>query len=158
MAGKTVIGRTAVVATFNERDDAEAVAKRLMQEGFEAQVADETKVQRFFYMSRPFANEKVEVPLRDYERARKFLQDTDPQSHLLRHEMCCPQCKSPDIEYPQFSRKFVLPVFVEILCFFHIIDKEFYCKNCHYMLSVKVPVPPPLDKLNWRRDRVVGPQ
>lgn len=158
MARKTVTGRTAVVATFNEREDAEAVAKRLMREGFEAQVADETKVQKFFYMSRPLANEKVEVPLKDYERARKFLKDIDPLEHLLCHDLCCPQCDSPDIEYPQFSRKFVLPVFVEILCFLHIIDKEFYCKNCHFMWSAKVPVPPRLDALNWRRDRMVGPQ
>jgi len=151
-------GRTAVVATFNEADSAQRVAKRLEEAGFEARVADETKVQKFFYMSKPLANEKVEVPLKDFERARQFLRGVDPQEHLLHNEICCPQCSSPDIEYPQFSRKFVLPAFVEILCFFHILDKQFYCKNCHFTWSTKVPVPPPLDVLNWRRDRVAGPQ
>lgn len=150
--------RNAVVATFSDPEPAEAVAKRLQQAGFEVTRDCETKVQKFFYMSKPLANEKVEVPLEDYERARKFLKDIEPQEHLLNDEICCPQCSSPDIEYPQFSRKFVLPAFVEIACFLHIIDKEFYCKNCHYMWSPKVVVPPPLDLLNWRRDRMMGPQ
>jgi hypothetical protein len=158
MAGKTVTGRTAVVATFNEREDADAVAERLRQAGFESQVADETKVQKFFYMSRPLANEKVEVPLADATRARNLLKQIEPKEQLLRHEICCPQCDSPDIEYPQFSRKFTLPVFVEIMCFFHILEKQFYCKNCHNTWCRKVGVPPPTDVLNWRRDRLAGPQ
>src|SRR4051812_11936960 len=120
MAGQKLQGRTSVVATFNEREDAEAVVKRLQGAGFEAQVADETKVQRFFYFSKPLANEKVEVPLQDSARARKFLKELEPNEHLLRHELCCPQCSSPDIEYPQFSRKFVLPAFFEILCVLRI--------------------------------------
>lgn len=147
-----------VVATFNEREDADAVAKRLIQAGFDADVADETKVQKFFYFSKPLANEKVEVPLEVAEQARKVLKDIDPQEHLLRHEICCPQCDSPDVEYPQFTRKNIMPVLVEIACFFHILEKQFYCKNCHYTWSRKVTVPPPLDVLNWRRDRMVGPQ
>jgi hypothetical protein len=158
MAGQTLEYRTAVVATFNEREDAEAVVKRLQNAGFQAQVADETKVQKFFYFSKPLANEKVEVPLEDCSRARKFLKEIDPQEKLLRHEICCPQCDSPDIEYPQFTRKFIMPVLVEIACFFHILDKQFYCNNCHFTWSRKVGVPPPLDVLNWRRDRLAGPQ
>lgn len=150
--------RTAVVATFSDREPAEAVAKRLEQAGFEATLDDETKVQKFFYMSKPLANEKVEVPLADSQRARQFLKDIDPQEHLLNDEICCPQCASPDVEYPQFSRKFIMPALAEIFCFLHILDKQFYCKNCHYTWSPKVAVPPPLDLLNWRRDRLVGPQ
>jgi hypothetical protein len=158
MARETLEYRTAVVATFNEREDAEAVAKRLIQAGFQAEVADETKVQKFFFMSKPLANEKVEVPIEDYDRARNFLKQIDPEEHLLRHQICCPQCDSPDIEYPQFTRKFITPVLVEIACFLHILEKQFYCKNCHNTWSRKVGVPPPLDVLNWRRDRLVGPQ
>jgi hypothetical protein len=151
-------GRMSVVATFNEREDAQAVVKRLVDAGFRAQLADETKVQKFFYFSKPLANAKVEVPLEDCPRARKFLKDVDPKEKLLRHEITCPQCGSPDIEYPQFSRKFVLPAFFEILCWLHILQKEFYCKECHFAWPNRVFVPPPIDALNWRRDRLAGPQ
>jgi hypothetical protein len=158
MAGKTVLERTEVVATFNEREDAEAVAKRLVDAGFQAQVGDESKVQKYLYFSRPLANEKVEVPVEDYSRARHFLKEIEPKEHLLCHEIACPQCDSPDVEYPQYSRKFVLPAFFEILSKLHIIDKEFYCKRCHYAWPDKEFVKPPLDILNWRRDKLAGPQ
>jgi hypothetical protein len=151
-------GRTSTVATFNEAEDAQAVASRLRQAGIEAQVADESKLQKYWFLSKPLANEKVEVHEKDFERARQLLEGAESNEHLLSHEIRCPQCGSPQVEYPQFTRKFTLPSFVEIFCFLHIIEKEFYCKHCHNQWPMKVPVPPPLDILNWRKDKLAGPQ
>jgi hypothetical protein len=151
-------GRTTTVATFNELEDAEAVAKRLNQAGVEAEVADESKLQKYWFLSRPLASDKVEVSEKDFDRARALLEGVEDKEHLLAHEIRCPQCGSPKVDYPQFTRKFVLPTLVEVFCFLHILDKQFYCKNCQNTWSPKVRVPPPLDVLNWRKDKLVGPQ
>src|ERR1700682_1534786 len=44
----------------------------------------------------------------------------------------CPQCKSPRVEYPQLTRKFLTPWLASILFALKIFPKEFYCQDCHF--------------------------
>jgi hypothetical protein len=38
---------------------------------------------------------------------------------------------------------------VEVCCFLHIVDKEFYCQKCHYTWPVSEVLRPETDVLNW---------
>jgi hypothetical protein len=147
------------VATFNDKEKAEAVKRRLEEAGIRGEIYDESNIQRFWFLSKPMAGEKLRVDERDFERAREILQGLDDQEHVLENAVKCPECGSSRIEYPQFTRKFVTPTLVEI---FTIVapgaKRRFYCEDCqHTWAQHPEPDPAPwdgskdLDILGWRR-------
>src|SRR5438552_494269 len=121
---------TIAVATFNELEKAELVRQRLLQAGLHPVIHDESTLQRFWFMSRPSAAEKVEVPKDEFERAEQFLRERDQAEDILHDAVRCPQCKSSRIEYPQFTRKFVLPTLAELFVLLRIVPREYYCEDC----------------------------
>lgn len=137
------------MATFSDLDKAHKVRLRLIQAGVPAEVKDESKWQRFWFLSRPLAADKVVVPSHDYDRAMAVLKEADERDHLLQGELRCPQCGSAAIQFPQFTRKFVTTTIVEILCLLHILDRQFYCEGCHFTWPVSHGLRPREDVLNW---------
>ena len=124
------------IATFNEPAKAKALKERLGQAGIRADVHNEGHLQKVAFMSRPQANNKVQVEDNDFERAQQLMIDwesTDPDvaNALIR----CPQCRSSRIEYPQLTRKFLTPALASVLFALRIFPKEFYCEDCHYTWS-----------------------
>jgi hypothetical protein len=139
-----------IVATFNDRDRAEVVKGKLEQAGMKADVMDESKLQRFVFLSKPLACDKVLVEEGDFERARRTLQEGDAQDSILRDEICCLKCGSPRVEYPHFTRNCLLPTFLEVLLsVLHITQKKFYCRDCNYAWPVTEKLRPRTDILNW---------
>jgi hypothetical protein len=141
-------GKT-VVATFSESEKAELVRNRLERAGISASVGDESKLQKFLFLSKPLASQKVYVDDKDFERARQFLAEADATDHILNGEIRCLQCGSARVEYPQFTRKFVTTTFVELFYLLRLIDKTFYCEDCHYTWPVTVSLRKKVDLLNW---------
>jgi hypothetical protein len=137
------------VATFSDLEKAEEVKNRLVEAGIPAEVHDESKLQKFWFLSKALAGEKVVVEERDFDKARQVLQNADALEHVLQGELRCPQCSSADIEYPQFTRKFMTTTMVEVLCFLHVIDKTFYCQKCHHTWPVSTALREKMDVLNW---------
>ncbi len=124
------------IATFNEPAKAKALKDRLAQAGIRADVHNEGHLQTVAFMSRPRANNKVQVEDDDFEGAQQLMvewESTDPDvaNALIR----CPQCRSSRIEYPQMTRKFMIPALASILFALRIFPKEFYCQDCHYTWS-----------------------
>lgn len=144
--------KSITVATFNDPEKAAAVQKRLEQAGIAAEVFDESRLQKYWFMSRPLGAEKVGVEEKDFARARKLLETADDEEHILQGEICCPQCGSSSVEYPQFTRKFMTTTLVEVFCFLHVIDKGFYCTTCHHTWTTEIKLKPKVDILNWPRD------
>lgn len=138
--------KTAIVATFNDRDHAEPVRKRLVEAGLHAQVRDETRWQRA-HLSERLASVKVEVPEAEYDSARAKLAECSPCE--LEQAVCCPECGSPDVDYPQVTRKFVLPSLHSILFKLGIVEKEFYCNTCQATWPLRDKLEPERDELNW---------
>ncbi|HZM01697.1 MAG TPA: hypothetical protein VFC44_01625 [Candidatus Saccharimonadales bacterium] len=137
------------VATFSDIEKAEGVKKRLAEAGIPAEVLDESNLQKFWFFSKPLAADKVVVDQHDFDKAREFLQAADAQDHILDGEIRCPQCGSARIDYPQFTRRFMTTTFVEVFCLLHVIDKQFYCKDCQHTWPVSVALRPATDSLNW---------
>jgi hypothetical protein len=63
---------------------------------------------------------------------------------------------SAEVEYPQFTRKFMTTTMVEVLCFPHILDKTFYCEKCQHTWPASVEMRPKTDRLNWPRKEEYG--
>ena len=138
------------VASFNEVDKAEALKCRLEEEGIKAEVYDESKWQKFWFLSKSLAGEKVRVDEKDFERAKEVLKGLDASEDVLRDAVKCPECDSPRVEYPRFTRKFITPTLVEIFSTLNMTEKRFYCEECHHTWSAEPKVPPPKsDILGW---------
>ncbi len=129
---KVMKPQKSIVATFSEKEKAQRLRDRLEQAGIGAIVGDESRLQRFFFLSKPLASQKVYVDDKDLEKARQFLIEADDRDQLLQGEVRCLQCGSARVEYPQFTRKFMTTTLVELFCVLRIIDKTFYCEDCHY--------------------------
>ncbi len=139
------------VATFSDKEKAETIKEQLDAAGIAAELFDETKLQRLWFISKPLAGEKVKVDEKDFDRARQVLEAADVTDHTLQGEIKCPQCGSPRIEYPQFTRKFLTTTLVEVFCLLHVIDRKFYCKSCHHTWPPSEPLRATTDHLNWPR-------
>src|ERR1051325_11251777 len=100
--------RSVTLATFNDREHAEPVINRLQHEGFHPSLRDETNWQRHRF-SETLASVKVCIDEGEYEPARQKLRELDTTEHWLDQAVCCPECGSPDVDYPQVTRKFLLP-------------------------------------------------
>ena len=101
-------------------------------------------------MSKPHAGIKIQVDRADFEKALHALHDLDVQEHLLDNAVRCPDCSSSRIEYPQFTRKFIMPTFLEFFCVVGLMDREYYCENCHFTWPSKAKAAPrELDPLGF---------
>ena len=149
------------VATFNDKAKAAEVRDRLEQAGIHSEIYDESKLQKFWFFSEHLAGEKLRVDERDFERAREVLQGLDVNENVLKDAVKCPECGSSRIEYPQFTRKFVVPTIIEI---FTVVapgmKKKFYCEDCHHTWCKDPEVDPSpwdgskeLDVLGWPRKK-----
>jgi hypothetical protein len=138
--------KTAIVATFNDREHAEPVLKHLSEAGLHAAVRDETRWQKA-HLSERLASVKIEVPENEFDAARAALKTCNPCE--LEQAVCCPECGSPDVDYPQVTRKFILPSLHTLLFKLGIVEKEFYCNTCHATWPVREKLEPERDELNW---------
>jgi transposase-like protein len=124
------------IATFNDPAKAKGVKDRFSQKGVRADIHNEGHLQQVAFMSKPKANIKLQVDDADFERAQALMVEweaSDPEiaAGLVR----CPQCNSPRIQYPQMTRKAIVPALVGVLCALRILPKEFYCEDCHFTWS-----------------------
>src|SRR3954470_5770745 len=112
------------IATFNDPAKARGLKERLAKAGIRADVHNEGHLQQVAFMSRPQANNKVQVEDDDFEGAQQLMvewESTDPDvaNALIR----CPQCRSSRIEYPQMTRKFIIPALANLFFALRIFPK-----------------------------------
>ena len=141
--------KTVSVATFHDRAPAQALCQELRNAGVQALIHDESKLERFSFMSEPLAAVHVEVPQPDYLTTRQMLSSGERTGPLMQAAVRCPDCGSSRIEFPQISRKFFMPVVETLFMALHLVPREFYCEDCHYTWPKVQPVEPELDILNW---------
>jgi hypothetical protein len=137
------------VLTFNEPEQAESLKQRLEQSGIPAVVYDERKLQRALLARESLAGIRLRVDRKDFERARSLLAEWHSREGVLRDAIHCPDCGSSRVQYPQFTRKFVLPNFGALLCAVGLMEWKFYCQECQLTWPRKLNVPPNLDVLGW---------
>jgi hypothetical protein len=88
-------------------------------------------MERLWFVKKPLAAVRVKVDSRDYERARELVRQCDSEG-LLVDAVHCPECGSARVEYPQFTRKFLIPNLVGLFANLGGAEKEFYCQDCQF--------------------------
>jgi len=140
-------------ATFNEPEYAEPLRRRLNEAGIPAEIHDERKLQKWYFLAPTLAGIRLRVPKEKQPEARKLLETWHAQDGALRCAIICPECGSSRIEYPQFSRHFlwggVAAVFAALGCF----QRKFFCKSCNYTWPASMKLEPRTDVLGWPEKR-----
>jgi hypothetical protein len=131
------------VATFNAPSKAEPLKQKFEQAGIHAEIWDESKYEWSWFVRKPLAGIRLKVHRKDFENARRLVRVWDSSDGVLREAVRCPQCGASRIEYPQFTRKFLLPNLVSLASVIGIIDKEFFCQDCEYMWPSDSRAPKP---------------
>ncbi|HEY6166441.1 MAG TPA: hypothetical protein VI454_00285 [Verrucomicrobiae bacterium] len=140
---------TVPLATFNELEPAQQLQERLQQAGIQSTLRDESKLERFWFMSDPLAAIHLGVSQPDYLRARAMILEWDKADAVLKEAVHCPECNSTRVEYPQTSRKFVTPMLANVLMVLRLAKREFYCLDCHFMCPTFERLEPERDALGW---------
>jgi predicted Zn-ribbon and HTH transcriptional regulator len=121
------------VATFGTRSAAEPLQRRLADAGIQAEIHDELKLEKFWFASKEKSGSRLEVPADQFERAYHLLLDWDAADGALRDAVRCPECKSLRVQYPQFTRRSLIPnLVVGTLAAIGQIEKQYYCDDCHF--------------------------
>jgi hypothetical protein len=140
------------LATFNELEPARQLQQRLLAAKIGATINDESKIERFWFMSAPLAAIHIEVPQREYLHARRTIEEWDKADGGLRQAVRCPECGSSRIEFPQLTRKFITPTLLRFFIWLRILQKEFYCLDCQFTWPPEVRKERELDILGFPRD------
>ena len=121
------------VARFSSRFYAEPLRQRLVQAGIPAEVHEELRLEKLWFVSRGSAGARLDAPAGQFERACQLLLDWDAAEGALRDAIRCPECKSLRVDYPQFTRKSFTPnLIMGLSAKIGLVEKEFYCQDCHY--------------------------
>lgn len=120
------------IATFDDPAKAKHLKRRLQDAGLKADLHNQGRLQSVVTMSEPHASAKVMVVEEDFEAANKLMTEWEATDPEIGAAIRCPQCKSPRIQYPQLTRKFMTPWLASIMFALKIFPKEFYCEDCHF--------------------------
>jgi transposase-like protein len=124
---------SAVVATFHNRSSAEAFGEYLLSHGLGMNVRDERRVQRYWFLARPRAGVHVLVLKERLPLAEQMLKEWEATVTPSTRAIHCPSCDSSRIQYPQMTRRFLLPTIVaQVGVWLGIFTQSYYCESCHH--------------------------
>jgi hypothetical protein len=121
-----------LVALFEDRAAAESLQARLVSAGIESEVQNDAALQSVIFWAKPAATERVTVASDGFEKARDLIQEWDRSEQVLQEAIRCPECSSPRVEYPQYTRKFITPILIELMVSLGVGEKSYYCTDCHF--------------------------
>jgi hypothetical protein len=138
------------VAVFDSLDDGRALAGILKEKGFEARTYDDKWFRYFLFLRPPKVTHRVQVMKKQVAAVNKFLEASFPA--VLSRAMHCPACESFHANYPQMTRRFVLPtILLHLGIIFRVVEHQCYCEHCHHMWTL------PGDKAATRKVRDAKP-
>lgn len=124
------------LVSFDEQHVVDLCCQHLNEQGVETHFYNERGLQSLVFLTKPRASLKVQVKDEHYAKAVTLLiefEKAHPQIAPLIHS--CPECGSFAVEYPQFTRKFITPLFLEWLSNLGLFKEQFYCRKCHCLWS-----------------------
>ena len=122
------------VAVFEQESDARKFEKYLQEKKFEARTDDEKLMRLFLFLRPPQKTYRVQVRESDSKTVSYLVKhEPDAEKHL-KNCLHCPSCGALCVQYPQMTRRFVLPtVLLHASILLRIIDHEAYCQSCHFI-------------------------
>jgi hypothetical protein len=123
------------VAVFEDATDGRVLESFLRNMGYAARTYDDKLFRYFLFLRPPRVTWRVQVRGDDHADAMRRLQARPPA--VLNEALHCPACGSLRVNYPQMTRKFILPtVLLHLGIIFRIIGHECYCEHCHEMWNL----------------------
>lgn len=124
------------VALFENHGQAEPTRQRLSQAGIHAEIHNESRLAKLWFVPKNRGGVRLEVSARDAERARQLLAQWEAENGWVKSAIRCPECKSTRIEYPQFTEKSLLTnLAMGLMAECRLVERAYYCEDCHCMWS-----------------------
>jgi hypothetical protein len=118
------------VAVFENINDGRILETFLRDKGMEARIYDDKLLQNFLFLCPPHVTHRIQVRRDQFDQATHAMDDAHPP--ILEKAIHCTSCGSLRVNYPQMTRKFLLPtVALHLGIIFRIVGHECYCENCH---------------------------
>lgn len=125
------------VAVFENLGDGQALEKFLMNHRLEARAYDDKFFRHFLFLRPPTVTYRVQVRANAFRAATELLNSTTEAPVILEKALHCPSCGSLRVNYPQMTRKFILPtVILHLGIIFRVIEHECYCEHCHHVWNL----------------------
>ena len=125
------------VAIFENANDGRMLEMPLKNKGFETRTYIDKLLQSLLFLCPPHATIRVQVRANDFKNVTYFLDHEPATSVLLQRAIRCPSCGSLRVQYPQMTRRFLLPtLLLHLGIIFRVIVHEAYCENCHWLWSL----------------------
>ena len=113
--------------------------------GVEARTHIDKLLQLFLFLRPPRVTFRVQVRQRELRNAANLMNAEPGSTDKLHKALHCPDCGSLRVEYPQMTRKFILPtVLLHLGIIFHVIEHECYCDSCHCIWNLPQTFTPPM--------------
>ena len=123
------------VAMFERFDSGKSLETFLKNRGIEARTYDDKLFRYFLFLRPPKVTYRVQVRQNHLTDINEFFHSDPPA--IVEEAMHCPSCGSLRLNYPQMTRRFVLPtVLLHLGIIFRIIEHQCYCENCHEMWTL----------------------
>jgi hypothetical protein len=123
------------VAVFENVNDGRLLETLLRDKGLVARTYDDKLFRYFLFLRPPRVTYRVQVRKNHFESASQVLDAHAPS--VLENALHCPSCGSLQVNYPQMTRKFILPtLLLHLGIIFRVIEHECYCEHCHYIWNL----------------------
>lgn len=131
------------VASFDEPWEADQLVRLMKDVHIDASLKDDRKLQQnWFLVRQPRAGVHVQVPEPDLVVAQTFLRGNPAAQRLFLRAVHCPACDSGRVQFPQMTRRNVLPTLIaHTLVFLGFMRQEYYCEDCHFSWTPSDPPP-----------------
>src|ERR1044071_9116999 len=121
------------IALFSDRSKAEPIQQRLSGAGIAAEIHDELRLEKLWFVGKKDAGSRLEVPADQFERGKGLLLEWDASEGLMREAIRCPECRSLRVDYPQFAHNSLLTnLALGLMTEVGLVEKDYYCQDCHY--------------------------
>lgn len=128
------------VAVFENINDGRILETFLRGREIDARAYHNKWFHAFLFLRPPHVAWRVQVRNDYFSTTQQILEGSHPP--ILEKAIHCPSCGSLQVNYPQMTRKFLLPtVLLHLGIIFHIIGHEGYCEHCHLTWNLPQDVP-----------------
>lgn len=123
------------VALFESIEAGRVLEGFLRDKGFEVRTDDDKWFRYFLFLRPPQVVYRVQVRAGRLVDAAKLFEAQAPA--VLEKALHCPACSSLRVNYPQMTRRFVLPtILLHLGIIFRVIEHECFCEHCHNMWNL----------------------
>ena len=120
------------MAVFESLDAGRGLETYLRDNGCDTRINDDKFFRYFLFLRPPQITYRVQVRQNHFANAISLLASRPPA--MLAKAIHCPSCDSLRINYPQMTRRFILPtILLHLGIIFRVIEHECYCETCHHM-------------------------